>query len=208
MLIASDCNWKHFEQPIMKYYTRCVYAASTRANDSEIPTPTDKELAWMHAEGVICHLRGNHTKCWPEVCWIVKNPDLSLSTPNLVGIDDNKCRRLLEFLKKITKLKENQSLITTIRTSYNEAFNRLKLNYTEKKTDYPKSFRARHALSVIHNNNSFIELQRKIRDLVNFSDQDEKNLFSIWKQREQKRKINLTAMEARNKKRAEKIINQ
>jgi len=43
---------------------------------------------------------------------------------------------------------------------------------------------------------------------VNFSDQDEKNLFSIWKQREQKRKINLTAIEARNKKRAEKIINQ
>ncbi len=43
---------------------------------------------------------------------------------------------------------------------------------------------------------------------MNFSDQDEKNLFSIWKQREQKRKINLTAMEARNKKRAEKIINQ
>ena len=133
---------------------------------------------------------------------------MSLSTPNLVGIDDNKCRRLLEFLKKIMKLKENQSLITIIRTSYNEAFNRLKLNYTEKKTDYSKSFRARHALSVIHNNNSFIELQRKIRDLVNFSDQDEKNLFSIWKQREQKRKINLTAMEARNKKRAEKIINQ
>ena len=136
---------------------------------------------------------------------------MSLSTPNLVGIDDNKCRCLLEFLKKITKLKENQSLITTIRTSYNEAFNRLKLNYTEKKTDYSKSFRARHALSVIHNNNGFIELQRKIRvagNLMNFSDQDEKNLFSIWKQREQKRKINLTAIEARNKKRAEKIINQ
>ncbi len=40
----------------MSFYTRCVYAASTRANDSEIPTPTDKELAWMHAEGVICYL--------------------------------------------------------------------------------------------------------------------------------------------------------
>ncbi|CAG8769587.1 16702_t:CDS:2, partial [Funneliformis caledonium] len=167
-------NWKYFEQPIMRFYTRCVYAAFTRTNDSEIPTPTDKELAWMHTEG-------------PEVCWIVKNPDLSLSTPNLVGINDNQCKRLLEFLKKIMKLKENQSLITTIRTSYNEAFN------------------------LIHNNNGFIELQRKIRvagNLVNFSDQDEKNLFSIWKQREQKRKINLMAIEVRNKKQAEKIINQ
>ncbi|CAG8751476.1 15197_t:CDS:2, partial [Funneliformis caledonium] len=104
----------------MSFYTRCVYAASTRANDSEIPTPTDKELAWMHTES-------------PEVCWIVKNPDLSLSTPNLVDIDNN------------------------------QSFNCLKLNYTEKKTDYPKLFRARHVLSVIHNNNGFIELQRKIR---------------------------------------------
>jgi hypothetical protein len=211
MSIASDRNWKHLEQPIMNYYTRCVYAASVRANDSETQTPTDKELTWMHTEGVICHLRGNHTKCWPEVCWIANNPDLSLPTPNLIGTDDNQCMRLLEFLKKITKLKENQSLITTIRTSYNEAFNRLKLNYTEKKIDYPKSFRARHALSVIHNNNGFIELQRKVRiagNLVSFSDQDEKNLFKIWKQKEQKRKSNLMAIETRNKKRAGKIIDQ
>ena len=63
MSIASDRNWKHLEQPIMNYYTRCVYAASVRANDSETQTPTDKELTWMHTEGMICHLRRNHTKC-------------------------------------------------------------------------------------------------------------------------------------------------
>ncbi|CAG8610800.1 11621_t:CDS:10, partial [Funneliformis caledonium] len=87
--IASDRNWKHLEQSIMKYYTRCIYAASVRANNSEIPTLTDKELAWIHTKGVICHLQGNHTKCWSEVCWIVNNSDLSLPTPNLVSTDDN-----------------------------------------------------------------------------------------------------------------------
>ncbi|CAG8636544.1 8634_t:CDS:10, partial [Funneliformis mosseae] len=134
---------------------------------------------------------------------IVNNPDLSLPTPNLVSTDDNQCMRLLEFLKKTTKFKENQSLIMTIRTSYNEVFNHLKLNYTEKKIDYPKSFRACHVLLIIHNNNGFIELQRKVRiagNLASFSDQDEKNLFKIWKQKEQKRKNNLMAIKTHNKK--------
>ncbi|CAB4432517.1 unnamed protein product [Rhizophagus irregularis] len=70
-----------------------------------------------------------------------------------------------------------------IRTGYNEAFKRVKLNY-------PKSYRARHALSVIHDNNGFVELQRTVRtagNLVDFSDQDEKILFNNWKQRKQKR---------------------
>ncbi|CAB4432614.1 unnamed protein product [Rhizophagus irregularis] len=70
-----------------------------------------------------------------------------------------------------------------IRTGYNKAFKRVKLNY-------PKSYRARHALSVIHDNNGFVELQRTVRtagNLVDFSDQDEKILFNNWKQRKQKR---------------------
>lgn len=43
--IASDRNWKHLEQQIMKYYTRCVYATASRANNPDISTPTDAELA-------------------------------------------------------------------------------------------------------------------------------------------------------------------
>lgn len=61
----------------------------------------------MHTEGVICHLQGNYAKCWPEVCWIVENPDLTLPTPNLISADENQCKRLSEFLKKITKLQED-----------------------------------------------------------------------------------------------------
>ena len=58
-------------------------------------------------------------------------------------------------------------------------------------------------LSVIYNNNSFIELQCKVHiagNLVSFSDQDKKNLFKIWKQKEQKRKSNLMAIKTHNKK--------
>ncbi|RIA80868.1 hypothetical protein C1645_837918 [Glomus cerebriforme] len=133
--IASDRNWKHLEQPIMSYYIR--------SSNSDTSTPTDKELAWMHTE---------------------ENPDLTLSTPNLIGVDDNQCKRLLEFLKKITKLKDDQSLITTILCAAG--------------------------------------------NLIRFSDQDEKNLLATWKQREQKRQVNIAAIEIHNKIQAEKIINQ
>lgn len=92
--IESDRNWKIFEQPIMSFYTKCIYAASSRANNPEVSTPTDEELAWMYTEGLIHHLQGNHNKCWPKVCWIVENPDLSLPSPNLIGTDENQCKRL------------------------------------------------------------------------------------------------------------------
>ena len=100
--------------------------------DTEILILTDKKLAQIHTKSVIYHLQENNMKCWLEVYQIVKNLDLSLLTFNLISIDDNQCICLLEFLKKIIKLKEDQSLIIIIHISYNEAFNHLKLNYTKK----------------------------------------------------------------------------
>ncbi|CAG8751401.1 8436_t:CDS:1, partial [Cetraspora pellucida] len=41
--------------------------------------------------------------------------------------------------------------------------NRIKLNYTDKKTDYFKSFSARHALAVHHNNNELLTLLETVR---------------------------------------------
>ncbi|RIB01509.1 hypothetical protein C2G38_2050825 [Gigaspora rosea] len=84
-----------------------------------------------------------------------------------VGLSDVQCKDLEAFLRKIMKLPNQQSLITTIRTSANEAINRLKLNYIDKKTDYPKSFAAHHALAVLHNNVGLVEMLIVIReDLV------------------------------------------
>ena len=85
----------------MKYYTRCVYAAASRANDPDISTPIDAELAWMHTVRIVQHLQNNHEKCWPEVCWMVENPNLTLSTSNLIDVNKNQCSHLMEFLKRL-----------------------------------------------------------------------------------------------------------
>ncbi|KAF0392916.1 ATP dependent DNA helicase [Gigaspora margarita] len=99
----------------MSFYTKCIYAASSKAYNPEVSTLIDEELAYMYTKGLICHLQENHNKEF-------ENLDLSLPFSNLISTNENQCMWLLEFFKKITKLKENQSL-TTIHTSYNKAFN-------------------------------------------------------------------------------------
>ncbi|CAG8598381.1 4216_t:CDS:2, partial [Scutellospora calospora] len=103
------------------------------------------------------------------------------------------CEALLKDLKQYMKL-TGQGLITTIRTSANEAVNRIKLNYTDKKTDYPKSFSARHALAVLHNNDgllTLLETVRKVAKLPEFSEQDIINIIKIWKNRNNKCQLNI-----------------
>ncbi|CAG8676031.1 38602_t:CDS:10, partial [Gigaspora margarita] len=159
--IANHVHWKHFEQPIMKFYCKCVYVAII-------------------------------------LCWIVKNPDLELGEPNLTTYND-------------IQYKDLEDLITTIRTSANEAINCLKLNYTDKKTDYPKSFAARHALAVLHNNVGLLEMLNIVRsasDLCEFSDQNIYNISKIQEQREYRRTANIVKIETRNQTHAQKIINQ
>ena len=103
---------------------------------------------------------------------------------------------------------KGKSLITTIRTSVNEAVNRIKLNYTNKKTDYPKSFAAQHALAIIHNNNRItrvVELVCEAAHLAPFSEQDYLNLLQLCKDREDKREYNIAKINKRNQMRAQKI---
>ncbi|RIB08903.1 P-loop containing nucleoside triphosphate hydrolase protein [Gigaspora rosea] len=52
----------------------------------------------------------------------------------------------------------------------NESVNRIKLNYTDKKQDYPKSYKTRHALAVIHNNNGILELLQILRQADQLQD--------------------------------------
>ncbi|CAG8729051.1 43579_t:CDS:2 [Gigaspora margarita] len=87
-----------------------------------------------------------------------------------------------KFLKGITQLAPYQSLITKMCTSQNESVNRIKLNYTDKKQDYPKSYKTRHALAVIHNNNGLLELLQILRqaeEILKFSNQDLLNIAMI-----------------------------
>jgi len=194
----------------MSFYNKCIYGAVARCHNPEIESPTDKNLFFMHTEGVIIHLSDIHDQCWPEVCWFHDSPDMTLVKPNLKKYTKNQKSDLLEFLKRIMDLK-GKSLITTIRTSANEAVNRVKLNYTNKKTDYPKSFAARYALAVIHNNNGIIQVLkvvRKVAYLVSFSEQDHLNLLQLCKERENKREYNITKINEKNQTRAQKICEQ
>ncbi|CAG8740495.1 4421_t:CDS:2, partial [Racocetra fulgida] len=43
--IAKNNKWKYLESPIMKYYVQCVYVATARASDPNLPTPTEKDFA-------------------------------------------------------------------------------------------------------------------------------------------------------------------
>ncbi|CAG8770712.1 5802_t:CDS:2, partial [Gigaspora rosea] len=96
-------------------------------------------------------------------------------------------------------------------TSANEAINWLKLNYTDKKTDYPKSFAAHYALTILHNNVGLVEILtiiRKVGKLCKFSNQDIYNISKIQEQREYHHAANIAKIEARNQACAQKIINQ
>ncbi|CAG8776853.1 21522_t:CDS:2, partial [Gigaspora margarita] len=188
-----------------------VYAACIRASDENYPPITDKDLHQMHYDTVVEHLFDNHSQCWSEICWKVDNPDLVLPEPNLVSKSSTQLNALKTFLKGITQLSPHQSLITKMRTSQNESVNRIKLNYTDKKQDYPKSYRTRHALAVIHNNNGFLEMLQILRqagEILSFSDQDLLNIGKIWKQREDKRNCNVAEIHKRNDMRVKKIIQQ
>ncbi|CAG8604285.1 4137_t:CDS:2, partial [Ambispora gerdemannii] len=178
----------------MDFYTRSVYAAVARLQNPDIISPIDDELYLMQSEVCVDHLLDKHDNCWAEVCWKAQNPEIDLVDTNMIGYTQNQANILKEFLKKHTKLLLKQSLITTIRTSINEAFNRVKLNYTDKKVDFAKSFSARHGLAVLHNNNDLLEMLKVIRqagNLPEFSEQDQINIEKIWKQRESKRKYNV-----------------
>ncbi|RIB12705.1 P-loop containing nucleoside triphosphate hydrolase protein [Gigaspora rosea] len=162
----------------------------------------------MQSETCVNHLLDNHDNCWVEICWKVQNLKIRLADPNLIGYTQNQANALKEFLKKYTKLPQKQSLITTIRTSMNEAFNYIKLNYTDKKINFAKSFSARHGLAVLHNNNSFLEMLEVIRRagiLPEFSEQDLINIGKIWKQRQDKRNCNIAEINKRNVLQSKKI---
>ncbi|CAG8648457.1 11053_t:CDS:2, partial [Racocetra persica] len=165
---------KYLEQSIMNFYTRAVYAACICASDDNYTLIMDKDLYQMHYDIIVEYLFDNYSQYWK---------------PNLVDKSSIQLNALKAFLKGIIQLAPHQSLITKIHTSQNEYVNRIKLNYTDKKQDYPKSYRTRYALAVIHNNNSFLEMLQILRQagkISSFSDQDLLNISKIWKQREDK----------------------
>ena len=97
------------------------------------------------------------------------------------------------MLIEVFRIPTQQSLITTIRTSYNEAFNWIKLCYANKLIDYYKSYQARHACAILHNNygiDLLIETLRSIEEVSDLSSEDYINLKKILNTRQQQRQKN------------------
>src|SRR5436305_8660564 len=82
-------KWEHYsryEDVILHYYKKCIFAAAARkeSNSKDLP-PTIKLVKHTQVHGLAKHLCGNHSECWPEVCWITQNPELVLSKPNFLN---------------------------------------------------------------------------------------------------------------------------
>ncbi|GBC32971.2 DNA helicase RecQ [Rhizophagus irregularis DAOM 181602=DAOM 197198] len=151
--------WKEYENMIMTYYNLCVYTASGQKLDENKITVSDAELEKVH-DGLVAHLSDNHSFCWDEVCWRKENPDIQLKAPHLKEHTFNQREKFRQFLKECFYIPTKQSLITYIRISYNEAFNRVKLCFQDKKIDYWKTYSTRHALA------DFIPYRRNIQEKI------------------------------------------
>ena len=166
----------------MTYYNSCVYAASERKLDENKITISDAELEKVQIDGLVAHLSDDHNLCWDEVCWRKENPNIELKTPHLKDHTTNQREKFRQSLKECFYIPTKQSLITHIRTSYNEAFNRVKLCFLDKKIDYWKTYSTRHALAILKYNDgllNMLEISRMTCNLQQFSEKDKQNISKI-----------------------------
>ncbi|CAG8843076.1 9939_t:CDS:2, partial [Gigaspora margarita] len=109
-------------------------------------TPTLEKFQMLLEIGIDEDLNSNKTleeqRVVYKICADLKHKAKLIRTkiePNLKMVSKNECDEL------------------------NEAINHIKLNYTDKKTNYPKLYSARHALAVLHNNYGLIEVLKITR---------------------------------------------
>ncbi|CAG8769607.1 46316_t:CDS:10, partial [Gigaspora margarita] len=128
-------------------------------------TPTEEETCKMQVDGLIRHLQNNHLDCWSDVCWTKDDPSILLQNPTLCGLLESRVNAFKNFLEKAFRIPRNQSIVTLDRTSQNEAFNRVKLIFLDKRIDYWKSYTAQHAMAVIYYNEGYTYLLSEIREI-------------------------------------------
>ena len=195
----------------MNYYKRCIFAAAARKESNEDLPLTTELVKHVQVYGLAKHLCGDHSECWPEVCWITQNPELELSEPNLLHCTLEDQRKFTAMLGEIFQLNVGQSLITNARTSQNEAFNRQKLSFVSKLIDYWKTYSTRHALAVIHNNSGLLSMLQDIRaqkGLSAFSENDILNIEHLSNERELQRQRNQQDIHIHNAAKVAKIVQQ
>ncbi|RGB24504.1 P-loop containing nucleoside triphosphate hydrolase protein [Rhizophagus diaphanus] len=147
--------------------------------------PTEEETRYVQVEGLIRHLLDDHSICWSDVCWLKDNPELQLQ----VG----------------------QGIVTTLRTSHNETFNRKILKYLDKRIDYWASYSARHALAVIDQNDGLDAMISKVCVIatgVDFSYSDICNILKFVQERSRQVIKNRSAIQQRNEARKEQYASE
>jgi hypothetical protein len=105
------------------------------------------------------------------------------------------------MLGMIFRLPKGQGLVTSTRTSHNEAFNRCKLVFLDKRIDYWKSYTARHACAVMLHNMGLVQMMKQVRSSCatnGFSAVDMLNLGKIAKVITAKQLANRKAITERN----------
>jgi hypothetical protein len=184
-----------------------MITAGLRKEDPHMQTPSEAELREAQVQGLVCHLYGDHSLCWPEVCWHKDNPDLELQMPHLINATVSERKSFEDMLGIIFRLPHGQGLVTTTRTSHNESFNRRKLVFLDKKIDYWRTYMARHACAVMLQNLGLVEMIMAVRSgftAYGFSQTDLQNLEKIANQVKAKQLSNRVNLEERNQNRCAK----
>ncbi|RIB01530.1 hypothetical protein C2G38_2256135 [Gigaspora rosea] len=210
LLNKQYIRFHKFEQHIMRWYNGCAYTAGLRIGDPNISSPLEKKLRAMQIDGLILHLRNDHSKCWNEICWTKNDPHIILQEPNLMNSSTNEINTFQQMLKNIYHLPIGQEIATTYRSSQNKAFNCCKLVYLDKKIDYWKSFEVWHALAILHYNEGYLSIMASIREYTcekDFSENDFLNLTLIEYKRTNQQQLNISRICERNNKRANQFAN-
>ncbi|CAG8798516.1 699_t:CDS:2, partial [Gigaspora margarita] len=119
-----------------------------------------KHLSKNIRKSIRCvYATGLHKENKDKVCWYKDNSKLDLAQPNLKEFTIRELEKFRIYLKLTFHLPAGQSLVTMLQTSHNEARNRVKLMFNNKILDYWKSYKARHVLAIIYNNDNFISIQ-------------------------------------------------
>ncbi|CAG8709383.1 11180_t:CDS:1, partial [Scutellospora calospora] len=144
------------------------------------------------------------------VCWTKDDPTILLQNPTLCHTPKDRIDAFKEFLEKIFKTPRGQSIVIFNRTSQNEAFNRVKLVYLDKKIDYWKSFTARHAIAVIYYNKEYTYVLFEIREICSqpFALENLLNICMIENERSKQNQLNVEKIHQHNKMRSEKYASE
>jgi hypothetical protein len=203
-------RWHPFEQHIMRYFNSCIFSAGLRKKNNQDNVPTEEETRYVQVEGLIRHLLDDHSLCWNDVCWMKDNPELQLQSPTLKNYTTTEIENFRSVITSIFRVPFGQGLVTTLRTSHNEAFNRKILKYLDKRIDYWASYSTRHALAVLDQNDGLDVMISKVRMAAtekDFSHSDICNILKFTQERSQQNVRNRNTIQQRNEIRKEKFSN-